>query len=133
MSKRTSWKYILTTEFAIQLIKQIPSNLYCSQILKVPVSAISHKRATISGAVKAGCYQLSDATKAKFRPILLKIKRELRASRIDSTVTPEETVKKENTIFNTTVIIIINGVPTTVKNNDRLDVKDGVLYLLRAL
>lgn len=133
MSKRTSWKHILTTEFAIQLIKQIPSNLYCSQVLKVPVSAISHKRATISGAVKAGCYQLSDATKAKFRPILLKIKRELRASRIDSTVTPEETVKKENTVITDTVTIKINGKPISVKNGDELEIRDNILYLLKAL
>lgn len=133
MGKRTSWMHILTTEFAIQLIKQIPSNLYCSQVLKVPVSAVASKRATIEGAVKGGHYKMSAATIAAFRPILLKIRRDIRASRIDSTVTSEDTVKKENTIFNNTVIIIINGVPTTVKNNDKLEVKDGVLYLLKAL
>lgn len=133
MGKRTSWMHILTTEFAIQLIKQIPSNLYCSQVLKVPVSAVASKRATIEGAVKGGHYKMSNATIAAFRPILLKVRRDIRASRIDSTVSPEETVRKENTIITDTITIKINGKPISVKNGDELEIRDNKLYLLKAL
>ena len=133
MSKRTSWTHVLTTEFAIQLIKQIPSNLYCSMVLKVPVSAVASKRATIEGAVKGGHYKMSDGTIAAFRPILLKIRKDLRASKIDSTVTSEETVKKENTVLIDTVAIKINGVIVAVKNGDELEIRDNKLYLIKAL
>lgn len=117
--KRKQWSHILNTKFATELIKRIPSNLFCAHILGVPATNIATKRKSIPGAVKAGHYHLTDQTKQRFKSIVSELKKDDKLF-----VSP---------INNVSITVTLDEKTVTLYQGDVLKVMDGKLFILREL
>lgn len=126
--KRKQWSHVLNSAFATELIKAVPSNIYCAWVLKVPTINIAYKRSTIPGAVRGGRYFLTAKTKALFKPILneLKVKYDV-ADPVE-----KQSVKPRNQQL-AQITVIINNNSVELTDGDIIEIRDNKLYLLKSL
>ena len=127
--KRKQWSHVLNSAFATELIKRVPSNIYCAWVLKVPDGNIAYKRSTILGAVRGGRYFLTAKTKALFKPILNELK--LKYGIITDSV-EKQSVKSTNQQL-TQITVVINNNSVELTDGDIIEIRDNKLYLLKSL
>ncbi len=119
-------------QFFIDVINEIPSNLYAAKMLNTTQAAVSSFRRTYC-ETKAGHYQESAENLDNFSKKFLQVCIKHGKTFVDQTVKEKSNIDvlsttEKNNIY---IDIFINNKSVKCKSGDRIEVKDGKVFLLQ--